>query len=504
MMGVPGVAARAFSALEHEGISVSIISQASSEHSICIGVTDRAADAAASALATAFAPQIASGEIDGVEVRRGVATIAIVGSGMAGSPGIAARFFTALADARVNVVAIAQGTSELNISVVIDEADAPAAQRAVHAAFGLSKIGGGTGARHEHADVVLLGFGQIGRALTKQIADSGAHRTARIVGIIDRTGYVFNAKGIGLRRVAALAAAKRAGRSLSALADGITAAPLDALRAIAEHHLSRPILVDVTASDSASLLEAAMALGMDVVLANKKPLADERTGPALSAIATTNGRRLMTEATVGAGLPIIDTIQKLQESGDDVLRIEGCPSGTLGYLFGELGRGVPFSTAVLAAKSLGYTEPDPRDDLSGTDVARKALILGRLLGFEGELRDIRVQSLVPASMASLTDAEFLQQLPSLDASWDRRVRAALARGTVLRYRALVTKKRVVVGVVAMDAASSFGVLTGTDNQFAFTTRRYRTNPLVITGAGAGAAVTAAGVLNDILKLAGAR
>src|SRR5919202_5177466 len=206
---------------------------------------------------------------------------------------------------------------------------------------------------------------------------------------------------------------------------------------------------------------------------------------------------------VGAGLPIIDTFHKLVESGDRVLRIEGCPSGTMGYLFGELARGRPFSEALRSAMGLGYTEPDPRDDLSGMDVARKGLILGRLLGYRGELADVAVESLVPEELRDVPREEFLARLAELDALWERRVREARERGKVLRYRATATRQAVAVGLVTVDTASSLRALEGTDNQFVFTTTRYRTNPLVITGPGAGPAVTAAGVLNDVLKAAAA-
>ena len=212
----------------------------------------------------------------------------------------------------------------------------------------------------------------------------------------------------------------------------------------------------------------------------------------------------MHEATVGAGLPIIDTINKLQESGDEVLRIEGCPSGTLGYLFGELGRGSTFSAALRAAMALGYTEPDPRDDLSGMDVARKALILGRVLGFDEELESVIVESLVPDGYRDLPTSEFISRLEELDTLWRKRVDDARTQGSVLRYRATVSRDSVRVGLVAVHTASSLGALTGTDNQFSITTSRYRDNPIVITGPGAGVAVTAAGVLNDVLKLAGSR
>ena len=501
MAGIPGIAARAFAALERLGVSVSLISQASSEHSICVGIDGAAAAGAAAALRDAFADEIRRREIDGIDVRPAVATVAVVGLGMAGTPGIAARLFTALAEAGVNVVAIAQGASELNVSTVVDQRDAATAQRAVHHAFQLDKIGGGSAARRAHADVVLLGFGQIGREVAAQLGAGGARRGIRVVAAIDRGGYVFDPDGLSPRRLAQLAAAKRAGQSLAQAPGAVAAAPDAALAVIGSHALSRPVLVDVTAGETGALLEAAAAAGMDLVLANKRPLAAGPAAGALTRSVAARGRRLLHEATVGAGLPIIDTIHKLVASGDQVLRIEGCPSGTLGYLFGELGRGVPFSTALRAAMALGYTEPDPRDDLSGADVARKALILGRLLGFPGELADVRVQSLVPASLRDLPRDGFLARLERLDGPWARRVAGALARGTVLRYRATVSARRVRVGVVAVPVASALGALTGTDNQFAFTTRRYRATPLVITGAGAGAAVTAAGVVNDVQQLA---
>jgi homoserine dehydrogenase len=208
------------------------------------------------------------------------------------------------------------------------------------------------------------------------------------------------------------------------------------------------------------------------------------------------------EATVGAGLPVIDTLHKLQDSGDRVLRIEGCPSGTLGFLFGELGRGAAFSGALRAAMARGYTEPDPRDDLSGTDVARKALILARLVGFRGDLGSIAVESLVPPALRGVPRDEFLARAGELDAPWAARVRAAAAKGRVLRYRARVTPRTITVGIVSVAATDPLGALSGTDNQFAFTTARYRPQPLVITGPGAGAAVTAAGVYGDLLALAG--
>src|SRR5436305_225370 len=225
--------------------------------------------------------------------------------------------------------------------------------------------------------------------------------TLRIVGLIDSSGFVFDADGFSPRRLAALGAAKAKGAPLAKATGGRRASAAEAVAFVARHALSNPILVDLTADETTDTLTTALGAGMHVVLANKRPVTtDKRQYDALRAAAQAHGRRLLLEATVGAGLPIIDTYQKLVESGDRVSKIEGCPSGTLGYLFGELGRGAAFSTALEGAIAKGYPEPDPREDLSGMDVARKALILGRLLGFPGELEDIAVESLVPDGAAS--------------------------------------------------------------------------------------------------------
>jgi bifunctional aspartokinase / homoserine dehydrogenase 1 len=508
MAGLPGVAARALGALEQMGISVSLISMASSEHSLCIAVPGPMATAVNARWKEVFRAELARKDIESIDVRRNVATLAIVGLGMAGTPGVSARLFDALAQSKINVVAIAQGASEMNVSVVIDDSASPLAQRAVHAAFRLDKIGGGDAGARLHADVIVLGFGLIGRELALQLAQrrtpEGGRLTApvRVVGVIDRSGYVFDPRGLSPRTLTALSEAKAAGKPLALHADGIRASDDVALRAMATHALQRPILVDVTAAETSATLEAALTAGMDLVLANKRPLVTSgRHGKGLAKFAVARGRRMLHEATVGAGLPVIDTISKLVASGDRILQIEGCPSGTLGFLFSEMSRGTKFSIALQSAMAKGYTEPDPRDDLSGMDVARKALILARLLGYTGELKDIKVESLVPVAMRKLPVAEFLTRASELDNAWATRVGDAQSRGEVLRYRIIVTAKSVRVGVVAVDASSPLGSLGGTDNLFAFTTSRYKTNPLVITGPGAGAGVTAAGVFADVLTLA---
>ena len=505
MLGVPGIAARTFAALHGRRISVSLISQASSEHSICFSVPEAFAVDARDSLMKEFQGEIARREIDGVEVSPGMATVAVVGLGMHGTPGVAAGVFSALAAGSLNVVAIAQGSSELNISVVVAATDAAEAQRRIHAAFQLSRIAGGSVIRPERMEVVLLGFGQIGRALS--ILLSRVNRPAlslRVAGVIDRSGFVFDPEGISPRRLATLAAQKRKGRRLAELPHGQAASAEQAVSHIGGYALTRPVLVDLTADDTVAALEQALTHGMDLVLANKRPLADRHAvSDGLWQTARARGRRILHEATVGAGLPIIDTYHKLVESGDRVDRIEGLLSGTLGYVLSEVSAGVPFSRAVRSAKAKGYTEPDPRDDLSGMDVARKALILARLLGYQGELPQSAVESLVPKWARALSLSDFLARLEELDAPWKQRVEDAAAQNAVLRYVALVTPTSIAVGVQAVPAKSPLAAIKGSDNQLVFTTARYKANPLVITGPGAGAEVTAAGVLNDILRLAGA-
>jgi aspartokinase/homoserine dehydrogenase 1 len=316
---------------------------------------------------------------------------------------------------------------------------------------------------------------------------------------------VFDANGLTRSRLLRMASSKLGGTALAEMPGGHSALPRTAVAAIASHALSHPILVDLTADDTAPVLREAISSGMELVLANKRPLA----GPIaemrdLMTTARDHGRRLRHETTVGAGLPVIDTFHKLIEAGDRVAKIEGATSGTLGFLMTELERGRAFSEALERAMSLGYTEPDPRDDLSGMDVARKALILGRLMGYAGELRDVEVESLLPEWTRTLTRQAFLKRVGDLDAEWKERVDRARNGGRVLRYLSTVTSRRVQVGLREVPVGTPFATLHGTDNQLVFTTARYRTNPLVIKGPGAGPGVTAAGVLNDILHLAGAR
>jgi aspartokinase/homoserine dehydrogenase 1 len=499
MMGVPGIAARTFSAVHAEGLSVSTIFQASSESSIGFTLPEGESRRAVKALERAFKEELHAGLVDGISSRGGVAVMAVVGSGMAGTPGIASRVFSALAAGGVNVIAIAQGSSELNISFVVDEEQAPEAARRVHGVFQLSKIGGGRSPEAPRTDVVLLGFGRVGRALADQIAATRGAEKTRVVATLDRSGFVFDPRGLSRSRIVRLAQGKDDGKMLADLG-GRKAAAAEALHFIASHAVSRPVLVDVTAEETGDLLHLALGQGFDLVLANKKPLAGPpSTYARLLDAARAAGRRLRYEATVGAGLPVIDTHLKLVESGDRVLRIEGCVSGTLGYVLSAVSEGRPFSQAVREAMERGYAEPDPREDLSGRDAARKGLILARLLGYTGP--PPKAEDLTPAAMRRLSAAEFLKRLPDLDRPWRDRVARAAASGHALRYVVTATRSGVQARLATVASDSPIGALRGTRNLLSFTTRRYHAEPLVITGPGAGAEVTAAGILNDIQYLA---
>jgi aspartokinase/homoserine dehydrogenase 1 len=498
MVGVHGIAARTFVAVDQERLSVSTIFQASSESSIGFTVPEEEAERAVKSLRVAFRDELASGLIDNVTSRAGMAVVAVVGDGMAGAPGIASRVFTALSSGGLNVVAIAQGSSERNISFAVTATQATEAARRVHAAFQLSKVGGGRAPDAPRTDVVLLGFGRVGRALADQIGAANGESLVRVVGLLDRSGYIFEPRGISRRRLSELSHKKDAGALLATLG-GRPAPAAEALAFMAGHAVSRPVVVDVTSEETGDLLRAALGNGFDVVLANKKPLAGSWDSyAALVSGMAPGGRQVKYEATVGAGLPIIDTYHKLAETGDRVLRIDGSVSGTLMYVVSAVSEGKPFSQAVREAVDLGYAEPDPRDDLSGRDAARKALILARLMDYRGPAPV--PDDLVPKALRKLPLDQFMKRLPEVDAAWKARVAREAARGRVLRYVVSATPRGVSAKLTAVPASSPIGALQGTRNLVAFVTRRYLKEPLVVSGPGAGAEVTAAGILNDIYSL----
>jgi len=510
MIGVPGVAGRAFTALSQAGHSVSMISQASSESSICFVVPEAEADHAVAALEHVFESERKLLLIDRIDAEKRVALIAVVGLGMRGTSGIAARTFSAIAAAGVNIVAIAQGSSELNITVAVAESDATRALLALHSEYQLHKIRPLADTTGREAKLTLLGLGQIGRELARQLIAQQPHLRRdlgidlKVVAVADRSGIRLDDKGFAPAALQRFAKQKASGARLFERGSPLTLKELESMMRSELWMLPsyRPVLVDLTSEETAPLLQEALEHGFHVVCANKKPLAGPQIEfDRLMATAKERGLSIRYEATAGAGLPVLDTIAKLQSAGDKIEMILGCFSGTLGYLMTALEDGVAFSAAVRKAWELGYTEPDPRDDLSGKDVARKALILARTLGYRAEPDEIKLEPLFHDDGGHADARAFIDSLGALDDAYRERIERARRGGKVLRYVAKIRSRAISVGIEAVPATSPLAHLRGTDNQVAIYSKRYKTNPLVVTGPGAGATVTAAGVLNDIVAIA---
>ncbi|MEL7310722.1 MAG: bifunctional aspartate kinase/homoserine dehydrogenase I [Pseudomonadota bacterium] len=490
MIGVPGTAHRIFEALRAAEISVTLISQASSEHSVCFVVPDALGLRAQAVIRAAFATEIEEGQIQSVALTRDCSVVAVVGDSMSGTPGVAGRFLSALGNAGINAIAIAQGSSERNISVVVPGADATRAVRAVHSGFYLSA---------KTLSIGIVGVGTVGSALLKQLQDQRELLKRR-----------FNLD----LRVRAIA------RSRSMLLDERHAdepswrrrlddegVPTD-LNTLADHvapdHLPHAVLVDCTASEPVVDRYTDWARrGIHIVTPNKRAF----SGPserlkALRSSAQGTGAHLLYETTVGAALPVLGTLKDLRDTGDRVSEVQGIFSGTLAYLFNQYDGSVAFSEIVRQAREAGFTEPDPRDDLSGMDVARKMVIVARELGFEIELDDVTVESLVPEGMEALSVDAFLAELEHADPVMAQRVADASAQRSYLRYIATLNSEgQVSVALRTVPHDDTFARLALTDNMIRIRSDRYATNPLVIQGPGAGPEVTAAGIFADLLRLA---
>ena len=490
MIGVPGTAHRLFGALREEGVNVILISQGSSEHSICCAIPQDQASRAASVVREAFARELKEGQIQNVDIDPDLAILAIVGDGMAGTPGVSAKVFNSLGASNVNVRAIAQGASERNISVVIDGKDATKALRAAHAGFYLSP---------HTLSIGIIGPGTVGRVLIEQLASQSARLSEkfkvnlRVRGILASKRMVLSDTGIDLSRWKETLEEK--------------AVPADLDRFV-EHvrvdYLPHTVLIDCTANEAVGRrYQEWLARGIHIVTPNKKANSgDLEYYRSLHETRRSSGAHYLYETTVGAGLPVVQTLRDLRDTGDDITSIEGIFSGTLAYLFNVYDGKAAFSDIVKDAKQRGYTEPDPRDDLSGTDVARKLIILGRESGLDLQLSDVKVESLVPAGLEKGSIDEFLEKLPQYDASMRERYEAAKGRGKVLRYvGSLTADGKATVGLVELDGKHAFANIALTDNVVRFATRRYCNNPLIVQGPGAGPEVTAGGVFADLLRLA---
>ena len=490
MIGVPGTADRLFAALKDAGVSVTLISQASSEHSICIAVPAALAEQAKTTIANAFAEELAGGQIQRIEVSGEQSIIAVVGDGMAGSPGIAARFFANLGRARINVRAIAQGSSERNISAVVDSHDVTRALRAVHSGFYLSP---------KTISVGVIGTGVVGATLLDQI-EAQSDRLAEKFGMDLRIRGIARSKHMLLgERVI----------DLSGWRDRVNQSelPVD-LASFTEHvhaeHLPHAVIIDCTADDEIPLKYAEwLSRGIHVITPNKKAFSGEQEYYVEIRDAAKRGRsHYFYETTVGAALPIIKTIRDLVDTGDRIHSIKGILSGTLAYLFNVYDGSRPFSEIVIDARDNGFTEPDPREDLSGMDVARKLTILARELGMQIEIGDFPVQNLIPEALRSGSIDDFLGGLADYDAEMLAQYREAKAAGQRLRYVATLDRDgHAEVGLKRVSENDAFSNMQLTDNLVQFATDRYAQNPLVIQGPGAGPEVTAGGVFGDLLRLA---
>jgi len=474
MIGIPGVAHKVFGALRAVDVSVVMISQASSEHSICFAVPRVHAALAKKTVQETFVVEMQRGEIQTVDMTEGCCIIAMVGDGMIERLGMAGKFFSALGKAGISVRAIAQGSSERNISAVIEQAEATRALRAVHSAFYLS---------NQTLSIGVIGTGLIGGTLLSQlqtrIEDLKRHRgiDLRVRGVMNSRQMVLADRHLALDRWR------------DELSESSTTADLESfINHVNADHLPHAVLIDATASaELPAHYESWLAKGINIITPNKK----SNAGPfpayrSLRETARRHQRYFLYETNVGAGLPIIQTLRGLVETGDEVIKIEGVLSGTLSYIFNSLDGRRTFSEVVREAHSLGLTEPDPREDLSGMDVARKLIILAREMGLEVEMDSVHVESLV---------AEDDQTMAALLGS-------AREAGQVVRY----------VGVIDSNGDLSaqmrrypvdhpFARLSGSDNIVSFQTARYNIQPMIVRGPGAGPEVTAAGVFADLLRLA---
>ncbi len=489
MVGVPGIAMRLFGALARQQVSVILISQGSSEHSICFAVAPADADAARVAVEEEFLLERKAGIVDELVIEDGQSVVAAVGENMRRRPGIAGRLFSVLGAHGVNVRAVAQGSSERNVSLVIAQADEARALNAVHAGF--------FHPRRRRIAVALAGPGGVGAALLEQLRDAAESLAeeeleVRVVAVANSRRQLLDADGVELedwRDVLAAAQAADHDRLLSFLG---------------ESRGEIPVFVDCTASeDVPGWYPELLRRGVAVVAANKLGFAGPmRAFAELRGAARRQRVPLLFEATVGAGLPVLRTLDDLRCTGHRVLAVDGVLSGTVNAVLDRLAPDRPFSQVVRWAYERGYTEPNPYEDLSGGDVLRKLAILARLCGRSLETEEIEVEPLLPPEPWSTMDLDaFWSALPEVDGAFARRWREAADAGAKLRYVASLSESGARVSLTAVGPEHPTHSVTGADNLIAFTTQHYRDAPLVVRGPGAGREVTAAGVFADILSAA---
>ena len=489
MVGVIGVNRRIFSALANNGISVFLVSQASSENSTSIGVRDADADAACEGLNAEFSKEIETGAMYRMTAESGLATVAIVGENMKHTPGIAGKLFGTLGRSGINVIACAQGASETNISFVVDGLFLRKTLNVIHDSFFLSE--------YQVLNLFLCGVGTVGSSLIAQLAQQSEKLKKerglklKVVGIASGHNAMFDREGISLENCREQLA-HSAPSDLNRLRDEVIGM-----------NIFNSVFVDCTASsDVAGLYQEFLEHNISVVAANKAAASsDYATYQKLKSTARQRGVKFLFETNVGAGLPIIRTMNDLLNSGDKILKIEAVLSGTLNFIFNKISADVPFSETVRLAKEEGYSEPDPRVDLSGKDVIRKLVILAREAGYRIEQSDVEKHLFVPDSFFRGTLDEFWKNLPSLDADFERRRKVLESEGKRWRFVSRYENGKASVELCEVGREHPFYTLEGSNNIILLTTERYKEYPMQIQGYGAGAGVTAAGVFADIMSIA---
>ena len=488
MVGVIGVNQRIFSALAAAGVSVFLVSQASSENSTTLGVQEKDCEVAVEVLTREFAEEIKVGSMYPMLVQQGLAAVSIVGEKMHNMPGIAGKLFGTLGRNGISVIAFAQGAKETNISFVVPQQQLSKTMHVLHDSFFLSE--------NKVLNIFICGVGTVGAQLIQQIQQQQAmllkeqHLQLNVVGIANSRGYIFNAEGLDLSNYR-----EQLQSSLSPFVSNLSPHCLIA-------SLPNSIFVDCTASaEVADTYLALLENNISVVTANKIAASSEYSHYLrLKQTALDRGVKFLFETNVGAGLPIINTINDLRNSGDKILRIEAVLSGTLNFIFNEIAADVPFSETIRRAKEQGYSEPDPRIDLSGKDVIRKLVILTREAGYQVEQEDVEKHLFVPEDYFQGAVDDFWKRLPELDADFEARRQELEAKGLRWRFVATMEEGKTKVSLQTVDAAHPFYQLEGSNNIILITTERYHDYPMMIRGYGAGAGVTAAGVFANIMQV----
>lgn len=508
MVGVIGVNRRIFTTLAENGISVFMVSQASSENSTSIGVTDDDADRACEVLNKEFAKEIEMGAMYKMKLERDLATVAIVGENMKHTPGIAGKLFGTLGRNGISVIACAQGASETNISFVVERKSLRKSLNVIHDSFFLSE--------YQVLNVFLCGVGTVGGSLLEQIASQRQklmkerNLQINVVGIASGHNAVFDRNGIDLE---APLLSPRGGKtpcgefSIQRLREVLKQAPASNIKRLKEEvigmNIFNSVFVDCTASaEVAGLYEDLLSNNISVVAANKVAASSDYDNYAkLKATARKRGVKYLFETNVGAGLPIINTINDLINSGDKILKLEAVLSGTLNFIFNKISADVPFSETVRLAKEEGYSEPDPRIDLSGKDVVRKLVILSREAGYKMNQEDVEKKLFIPQSFFEGSLDDFWKNLPSLDAQFEQERKEVEAAHEHWKFVAKLENGKGSVSLQRVGEHHPFYDLEGSNNIILITTERYNQYPMLIQGYGAGAQVTAAGVFADIMSIA---